>query len=364
MTEWPTGGTGQMYSLIQDLPRQLEASADLDGLGRVTPPAAGFRRVLLCGMGGSAIAADLVQPLLQHQPVSLDVWRDYGLPHWVDPSCLVIVASYSGHTEESLSALAEARSRGCPIIGITSGGKLAAAGDGLGGDPFPFVTLPGGLPPRASLGFGLGALVRVLGRLGLVNDAEGEIAAAVAALDRMNPARLHPVGQSPDSELADEPAGMLTADGLAQALHGRIPVIYTVGQEALGAGVRLKGQINENSKCPACLGVFPELNHNDLVGWELDDDLRGRFVLLILGGRPDNVRLAARVQVTCELLAEDFPAIHEIHPLGDSALARVLSLVQYGDYLSCHLARLKGVDPVPVDRIGRLKDHLARLDTD
>ena len=158
-----------------------------------------------------------------------------------------------------------------------------------------------------------------------------------------------------------DPGGMLSARGLAEKLLAAVPVIYTVGAEDHGVGVRLKGQLNENSKSPACLARFPELNHNDLVGWELEGPLQGRFVLLILGGKQDNERLEARVSVTRDLLAGDFSEIHQIFPVGDRPLARILSLVQYGDYLSCHLAQLKGVDPVPVDRIGRLKDHLEKL---
>ena len=353
-----------MFRLIQQLPRQLAASGGLDGLERISAPAGGFSRVLLCGMGGSAIAGDLVQPLLVQQTLPLDVWRDYGLPHWAGRDTLVLVASYSGNTEESLSALAEARLRGCPVLGITSGGRLAAAGGGQGGPAFPCVTLPGGLPPRASLGYGLGALVHVLGRLGLVRDAATEIEAAVRTLTDLDAARLHPVGADPGTDPVADPAGMMAARALAEKLAGCIPVIYTAGMEAHGAGVRLKGQINENGKCPACLGVFPELDHNDLVGWELPPHFRGRFVLLVLGRATDNPRLAARVQVTRELLGSQFPEIHAILPTGETALARVLSLVQYGDYLSCHLAQVKGVDPVPVDRIGRLKDQLAAMDHD
>lgn len=361
---WPAGGTGEMFRLIHQLPDQLEASSRLAGLDDLARPAALFTRILLCGMGGSAIAGDLVQPLLHHQPVALDVWRDYGLPHWVTAETLVIVASYSGNTEESLSALAEARNRGCSLIGITSGGLLAAAAAGEGGDPFPVVTLPGGLPPRASLGFGLGALVRVLAVLGLVQDVEAEADEAVRVLRELDPVRLSPAAGPETPPVTLDPGGMLGARRLAETLEGTVPVLYTVGREALGAGVRLKGQINENSKCPACLGVFPELNHNDLVGWELTEDQRGRFVLLILGGNQDNERLNARVAVTRQLLGTDFPEIHVLHPVGERSLARVLSLVQYGDYLSCHLAHVKGIDPVPVDRIARLKDHLAHLSTE
>ena len=222
--------------------------------------------------------------------------------------------------------------------------------------------MPGGLPPRAALGYGLGALVRVLGRLGLVQNAAGEIREAVRVLKELDPARLQPVGENEGTSASTlDPAGMISARALAAKLTGAIPVIYSAGLESSGVGLRLKGQFNENSKSPACLAVFPELNHNDLVGWELPDHFKGRFVLLILGGKQDNERLTARIQVTCQLLADDFSEVHQLLPSGDTALAKVLSLVQYGDYLSCHLAQLKNIDPVPVTRIAKLKDHLDKL---
>ena len=361
MAHWPAGGTGEMFRLVHQLPEQLLAAGRLAGLEGIQAPGAGFRRVLLCGMGGSAIAGDLVQPLLQGQGKALDVHRNYGLPHWVDEGTLIIAASYSGNTEESLSALAEARRRGCPVLGITSGGQLAAAARGEGGPSFPWVELPGGFPPRASLGYGLGALVHVLGRLGLVQDAAREVEEAARVLGELNAPRSAPYGEGAGLEKEPDPAGMVSAARLAADLLDRIPVLYSVGEVARGVGVRLKGQLNENSKVPACLGEFPELNHNALVGWELAENDRGRFVLLILGEVQDNLRLEARVEVTRRLLAADLPVMHRLLPVGDTTLARILSLVQFGDYVSCHLAALKNVDAVPVTRIQQLKDHLAGL---
>jgi glucose/mannose-6-phosphate isomerase len=361
MVDWPAGGTGEMFRLVHQLPDQLQAVSSLKGLDAVSGPADGFDRVLLCGMGGSAIAGDLVQPLIQHQPLPLDVHRNYGLPHWADERTLLIACSYSGNTEETLSALTEGRRRGCPVLGITSGGKLAEAAAGRGGPAFTVVELPGGLPPRASLGYGLGALVLVLGRLGLVRDAEEEVAEAARVLAELDGPRLAPFGAAGKEVPVQDPAGMIPAAALAAELLGRIPVLYTVGDLARGVGVRLKGQLNENSKIPACGAVFPELNHNDLVGWELAEGDRGRFVLLVLGEVQENERLEARVQKTRDLLAVDLPVMHRLVPTEGRTLGRILSLVQYGDYLSCHLAGLKGVDAVPVTRIQQLKDHLERL---
>jgi len=122
--------------------------------------------------------------------------------------------------------------------------------------------------------------------------------------------------------------------------------------------MRWKAQLNENSKVPTFVAAFPELDHNDLVGWCLAQPLRDRFVLLILRSDDEHERIAKRVLVTRDLLADEFFETHEIRATGETPLQRVMSLVQYGDYLSCHLARLNGVDPVPVDRITKLKNAL------
>ena len=359
MNHGPDAGTRLMFQLVGELGNQLRKSATLEGLSEVGPPAEGIGRIILCGMGGSAIAGDLVQPLLVDGRISLSVWRDYGLPHWAGPGDLVLCSSYSGDTEETLSGAHEAGLRGCDRLAITSGGSLAALASTEG---FPAVILPGGLPPRASLGLGLGALVRCLGQLGLVADVETAVAQAAETLDRFSDARSAPVaagGGEVGSDQAD-PEGNIAAAELAGILVGKVPVIYTVGAEAHATGLRLKAQLNENSKAPACLAQFPELNHNDLVGWSLDSSDRGRFVLLILRGKGDNDRISRRVELTRQLLADEFPEIHEIRSSAPGVLDRILSLVQYGDYLSCHLARLKSVDPLPVDRITRLKEALGK----
>jgi glucose/mannose-6-phosphate isomerase len=350
-------GTDTMFQLVHALGDQLLESAHLQGLDQIQPLAAGCTRIVLCGMGGSAIAGDLVQPLLAAGKVSLQVWRDYGLPHWVNSSDLVICSSYSGQTEESLSGAREAAALGCARLAITSGGTLAAMAEA---DGFPAVILPGGLPPRASLGLGLGALVRSLGRLGLVADSEKAIAGAAVTLNTHRQSRLSPFLLEGETAPVPEvdPEGNIAAADLAELLVGKMTVIYTAEPETHAVGIRLKAQLNENSKAPACVAAFPELDHNDLVGWCLDEGSRDRFVLLILRGLSDNARIDRRVELTRGLLAGEFPEIHEIVSGEPDVLARTMSLVQYADFLSCHLARLGNVDPLPVDRITRLKEEL------
>lgn len=332
-------GFKKMLHLVDSLADQLAGSENLPGLAQVGRDAWRPRRIVLCAMGGSAIGGDLVQGLLGTQPLSVDVWRHYGLPGWVSGQDLVIAASYSGNTEEVLSAVAEARERAVPVLGISSGGRLASSllpGEHL-------VRLPSGLPPRAALGHSLGALLWVLSRLGLVADLARDLPAAL-------------------NLLATRPScGRLTASELAAQIEGRLPVIYTADFLVQGVGTRWKGQLNENAKVPAFLASFPELNHNDIVGWGLPESWRDRLVLLILRSGLETDRIRRRVELTAQLLEKEFATIQILEAVGDSPLARLLSLVQYGDYVSCYLAGRRGIDPLPVHRIDRLKEGLSGL---
>jgi glucose/mannose-6-phosphate isomerase len=349
-----TPGTEEMFRLVASLPGQLADSATLDGLGKAGDLPAGCRRIILCGLGGSAIAGDLVRPLVADSGLSLTVHRDYGLPPWAAPGDLAVCSSYSGDTEETLSAARVAAKRGLDRVVISTGGQLGAmaASEGL-----RMVTLPAGLPPRASLGYGLGALVRLLGAWGVVSDAEGQISSAIAHLTACAEARgVEATG--------NDPAGHPRVAELAEDLVGRTAVIHTAGDIGHPAGVRLRAQINENSKRPACLASYPELDHNELEGWSLGADERARFALIILQGPDPEPRMSQRIRVTRDLLAPEFAAVHEIVAGGDTPLARIMDLVQYGDFLSCHLARLIGVDAMPVDRIGSLKKALGSVPGD
>jgi glucose/mannose-6-phosphate isomerase len=345
------GGAARMLTLVQSLPDQLAASGRLPGLDSVRRVAETPRRVLLCGMGGSAIAGDLAGPLLASLGLPLVIWRDYGLPVWADDSTLVIASSYSGSTEEVLSAVTVAQERRCRLIAVTSGGELQArAGPAGSAGAFPVVLLPEGLPPRAAVGYSIGALLWCLHNAGLLPSPEEQIAAACAVLRAGN------------AQLADPQQARNPALALVPHLQGRFVVIYTTSPEAGGAGLRLKTQLNENAKCPAYAVAFPELNHNDIVGWQLAPERRAGFALLVLRSGDEGARTRQRVAITQALLRDQFAAIKEIHPQGDAPLARVLSLVQFGDYLSCYLAAATGVDPVPIERIAALKDRLRKED--
>ncbi len=338
-------GQERMAAWVAALPAQLRDAAALPGVAAVAPLAAAPAQVVLCGMGGSAAAGSLLPLLWPGRALPWSVHRDAGLPVWAGPQTLVVASSYSGETEETLAAVAEARRRGCAVAALTSGGRLAdlARRDGL-----PLVSLPGGQPPRTALGYSLAALLHLLHRLGLAADPAPGLAVAAAHLERGEPAVWD-----------GRPAGMAAAERIASRLAGRFTVIYTAGAEAHAAGQRLKGQLNENAKAPAAVAEFPELTHNDIVGWELPAARRDGFALVVLRGADEDDRERQRTDVTLGLLAEQFASVTQVRGHGPEPLARVMGLIHFADLVSVAVAARTGVDPVPITRIDALKRALA-----
>jgi glucose/mannose-6-phosphate isomerase len=339
-----------MLELVAELPEQVAACGALLDAVRL-PAAGGVRRVVICGMGGSAAAGGLAKSALGRGRVSIDVHRTYALGDSIDESCLLVFSSYSGATEEVLSTFDDARSRfpGSPKVAITSGGPLAERAED---DGIAVVRIPGGYPPRAALGYGVGVLFGLLGRLGLVPyvDMEQELREAVDVL------------RSGNAEYDDaRPATDNRAKALARRLYGKLPLIYASEGMTEAVAWRIKAQINENAKVLAGVGTFPELNHNEVVGWEVPTPAREHAFVLALRDPQDHPRVQRRFEITREVLGDRVHDWETIESAGQGLLARVMSLVQIGDYLSVYLAREYGVDPKTVDLIDRLKTRLAEI---
>jgi glucose/mannose-6-phosphate isomerase len=296
-------------------------------------------------MGGSAIAGDLVFGLAQDRlPFPTLVVRDYRWPRAVGPDALAVLSSYSGATEETLALLAEAEARGVPRVGLTTGGALAAR---LTAAKAPWRGLPAGLPPRAALGYSVVSLARLLEALGDPGEGEASWQEALAVLDDGN-ARCAPAA----------PEETNPAKALARALVGRAVLVYGAAGRTAAVARRMKGQINENAKTPAFDSLLPEMNHNEIVGWQSLADLHARFAAVFLADASDSPRIVKRREVTATILSEEGVETHVVDAVGQSPLARLLSLVQFGDWVSYYLAVLSGVDPTPIVKIDRLKRAL------
>ncbi len=334
-----------MLKLLKDFPLQFRQARQIGEALNFEVDQARVKNLIFAGMGGSAIGGDLIISCLADQlKVPAMVIRNYTLPAVVDQNSLVIVSSYSGNTEESLSCYEVAQSRGAMIVAISSGGKLAARAQA---DGIPLIAIPGGAPPRTALGYLSLPVLIWLAKIGLAEIDDHVLDETQNLLLQMNQRYL--------PEAADNPAQKLAAQ-----LQNKFPVIYCTADLLAPVAWRWKGQFSENSKVLAFCNVFPELNHNEIVGWHQRPERLRDFQIIYLRDREDHIRNQKRMNVTRGILERLTDPIIELYTTGESRLARLMSLVQLGDWVSYYLAILTGVDPTPIEKIQLLKDQLSR----
>ncbi|GIW05407.1 MAG: phosphate starvation-inducible protein PsiE [Dehalococcoidia bacterium] len=333
-----------MEGRIREFPEQCLVAWDT--AGRVPLPAIdGLANVVIFGMGGSAIGADLVRALTEGDArLPISVIRDYAPPHWVGRGTLAIGISHSGTTEETLSAMDAAIRAGATPLVLTSGGPLAQLVTAAGGTHLPVAYRA---KPRAALAHLFLPLLRVLARLGVVDDRTAALTDAV-----------HELQAARDAWAVDTPEAANTAKQLALELHDRLPV-FIAGGHLVPVAVRWKGQVNENAEGWAIAESLPEMNHNVVVGFRLPASVAKLIEVVFLSSPllPERIRL--RERATAALLDEAGVRHRTITTEGRSPLADQLNLIHLGDWVSYYLAGLRGVDPTRMDAIDRLKAVLA-----
>jgi glucose/mannose-6-phosphate isomerase len=318
-----------------------------DALWRVQ--SAGLRRgdveggLAVCGMGGSAIGGDLARAILGDRATRpLRTLRDYALEPWAGSDTLVVCASYSGNTEETLACFEAAGIVEAPRIAVTTGGKLAelARAEGV-----PVIGVPSGMLPRAAVLYMTMAVLECAALCGAAPSLHTEVDAATRLLERLT------------EEWGPESADDSQAKALARALRGTVPVVLGAGPTVAPAR-RWKGQLNENSKLAAFCSELPEADHNEICGWE-----RGAatapLAAVFLADSDQHPRIRRRFELTAEEVNRAGARVLLVESRGDTRLERVLSLVLLGDLVSVYLAVLDGVDPSPMEPIERLKAALA-----
>lgn len=329
-----------MLAQIQSLGSQLHWGAELE------PPSIGTHsEVLLAGMGGSGIAGDYAGAVAGPHGTRVTVHKGYGpVPLWaVRQRPLVIAASYSGNTEETLDFVLAAKESGLPIATITTGGKL---GELSAQHSWPTIGLPVGIQPRAAVGYMVGAVIRLMEGAHAVDDQGLALVESAEMADR---------------DTVEGGPRWGEAERLAEGLAGRIPIIYGGGPLSGVVAQRWKTQINENAKLPAWWSILPELDHNEIMGWEAMPEMtRKTLGIVVLKDRSDHDRIADRITHTLALTEEAVPWVGEVTAAGTSLLARLLSLTVVGDLVSWMLAVHAGVDPLPVATIEKLKGLLAK----
>ncbi len=305
----------------------------------------GIQSIVICGMGGSAIGGDLIRSYMsQAANVPVEIVRNYSLPNYVGPETLVIASSYSGNTEETLSCFMQAKERNALRFAITTGGQLQQV---CKDENILHIEIPGGLSPRAALGYSFLPLLVSLEKMGIIPDQKNAVQTSYATLQKCK--QLYS---------AITPTEFNPAKQLAKKLHGHIPVIY-VGQDAFQPiGARWQAQINENAKHFAHHFVVPEMNHNEILGWSHPNEILQNFHAVMLMDEDYHPQTKKRFQICKELIEPHTKGVDVIHSFGDTLLARMFSLISLGDYTSVYLAYLNKQDPVPIPAIDHLKKAL------
>jgi len=307
----------------------------------------GVDKAIILGMGGSAIGGELVRRLaLLENKLAVWVHRGYDSPPFLDENTLLIASSYSGNTEETLASFVESLKIPAKKLVLTGGGKLKELAEK---ESIPVFLIDYQAPPRAAFPHSFISLLGIFHKLGLLQDKSADLEEAIRILKNLS-ASLNesvPLGSNPTKQLAAK-------------LLGRLAVIY-------GAGIlsevaqRWKSQLNENSKAWAFYEVFPEINHNAIVGYEFPSETGERILVVLLQSSLLHPRISIRYRLTIEILIKAGIGYELVEAMGESPLAQMMSLVLFGDYVSFYLAILNNVDPTPVAPIDYLKSRLAKL---
>jgi glucose/mannose-6-phosphate isomerase len=335
----------RMLDAVLGLPRDCQEGYRLGRDAENLPSAESLSAVVVCGMGGSGVAGDVLAALYGDRlGLPILVAKSPILSAFCDKDTLVVCSSYSGTTAETLACFEEARIRGCRVVAITAGGELARrAREGN----HAVVTVPGGLQPRAAIGFLAFGVLGALEGIGVLPTLGPDVERCVGVLERLS------------SDLGSErPAAGNTAKGLALALAAgrRYPVIWGAAGLGAVAAARWKTQLNENAKVPAFSAALPELDHNEVVGWS--DGTGERFFLVTLRHNGEHPDIAARFEVTVNVVARSGLEHREVRADGGSPLADLMSLMMVGDAVSVYLGCLRGFDPTPIEAIARIKHAL------
>lgn len=335
-----------MYRHTVEFPQQCRRALEI-ARGTAIPELETRPNVaMLTGLGGSAAGGDLVRALFDAEgQTPFIVNRDYTLPNYVGLGDLVFCASYSGNTEETLSAYDSAHGAGARIIAVTSGGKLAAMAEI---SSHPVIRIPGGQPPRTALGYMFVPVLAACEKLGLLpgHDHMGTYDLLEKCAAKWG---------------VDTPFEQNQAKQLAQELHGSVALLYGLGSYQGTVANRWRGQINENAKNLAFPYVFPELNHNEILGWvKANEQNVKRWMVIVLEDGTESEKMKARARTTQDLLKGTADFFY-VKAEGTTLLERMLSLTYFGDFLSLYLAALNEVDPENIDWINVLKAELGKI---
>jgi glucose/mannose-6-phosphate isomerase len=300
--------------------------------------------IIVAGLGGSAIGGDLLKDWAKNQlTVPIEVSREYKLPAYANKKTLVFITSYSGDTEETLSSFLDALKRKCMIYCISSGGALLKYAKK---HKVPYLQVTSGMPPRAALPYMLLPLLIYMEKMGLVKGVKEELKETFSLLEKIS-----------EENSPEKPTNENFAKNTAQNIGESAPAVYGFGVYR-SVAQRFKQQFNENSKSAAKWEYFPELDHNEIVGWEGRGEQCKWFSVIFIRDINEPVEIESRIETTKQIMEKVGLIMFDLEAQGKSPLAKMLSTIVVGDFISIYVAVLHGVDPTPVRTINILKDTL------
>lgn len=325
-----------MKSFIENFSFQLQEAFAIASNLTIALPAKSFQNIAILGLGGSAFGGELVKNYTEKiLSIPITIIRDYTIPSFIHENSLVIASSYSGNTEETLSALNECIQSKAFIVCITSGGKLLEIAQK---NHYPYIQLPTGYPPRTAAGFSFLSKIFILHKLGLIPDFYDDFQETLTLIQKF----------SDFSEVQK----------ITEDFYQKLPVIYA-SPSFEAVAIRLRQQIQENSKQLCWHHVIPEMNHNELVGWEFPLFALEKTQVLIIRSEQDHPRNQIRMDFVKQKLVSKGVSVSELHLKGNSKMAQLLYGLHFSDWVSYELALKNQVDPTPVNVIDELKNSLA-----
>lgn len=328
-----------MDQLITRFPSQLKEALQIAENAKINAHHLPINKVYVAGLGGSGIGADYVKEFIRlESPVPYLVGKGYEIPAYVDEHTLAICSSYSGNTEETLNSFYQLVERGGKVVIVSSGGKLIEEAKARGLD---YIQVPDDWPsPRACLGYSIVQQLQIMFALGFIDGSFK-----------------HQIKSAADLLNFDQDAIKIAAAKVSKGLHNKTPIIYTTDRiEAVA--VRLRQQINENSKMLCWHHVIPEMNHNELVGWT---EKHPDKAVIYLRNSDDYKRNQVRIEINQTIIEKYTNTIIEVYSKGTNLIERSLYLTHLGDWVSWYLSELNSVDAIEISVIDYLKSELAKV---
>ncbi len=327
---------------------QISASKDIYNQADIHLKHHNINNVLYLGMGGSAIVGDLLYDVLFDQlKIPMDMVRSYFVPHYCNEQTLVIASSYSGDTEETLSAVEMAHEKGAQIVVISSGGQLQSLAEK---NQWHRILIPEGLAPRLAIGYLFFPLYHLLGTHDLIRNYEDNLTELIRFTRKT---ALH------NDYLQFD--GHVLSKELAQTIHGRIPIVYSSTPYLKTIAYRWQNQIQEMGKSLAFANVLPEINHNEIVGWEQNIETLNQFIVIFLENENPHPRIKRRIELSKDIIRKRGVEVVDIYSSGETVMEKVFSIVILGDWVSYYLALSYKKDPHEITNINFVKSEMAKL---